>query len=96
MSRLQKVSSMLRRRIRCLVANILWSLLGMVRRVLSWTARRTTNGWTVSRTSYCVLTTMIKVERLLIKLLKSLEQKPRYLKEATTLKTPVTTSRKKK
>ena len=94
MSRLQKVSLTLRQRIRCWVLSILWFLLGTVQATQSKILKRITSGSTPSRTSSFVLTTMMRVEERLMQWLKSLELKPRYLKDAQVLKTPVSTRKR--
>jgi twinkle protein len=59
-------------------------------------AKRTMNGWTASRISLFALTLMMSAERQLVRLLKSLELKPRYLKDPKTTKTPVISRKKTK
>ena len=92
----RKASSMLRQRIRCWVLSILWFLLGMVQATQSKILKRITSGSTPSRTSSFVLTTMMRVEERLMQLLKYLELKPRYLKDAQVLKMPVSTATRTK
>jgi hypothetical protein len=77
-------------------SSILSSLLGTVQRVQSLIARRNMNGWIRSRILLSALIMMNQVELLLTKWLKSLELKPRSLKEPKTAKTPATTRRKTK
>ena len=92
----RKGSLTLRQRIRCWVLSTLWFLLGTAQATQSRILKRIMSGSTPSRTSSFVLTTMMRVEELLMRLLKSLELKPRYLKDAQVLKMPANTPTKTK
>jgi len=96
MSRLRKVSLMLQRRIRCWVLSTLWFLLGTVQVMQHKISRRIMSGSILSRMWLSASTMMMRVELLLHKSLRSLELKPRFLKEPKTLKTPANTSKKTK